>query len=82
VHGLPQLLACLDVEKRHGEEGHGEQEHYDILHSESPKCSQTSVRPDFVKEPILNLAEAFSAPESGLPASKPARRQTSQSNRI
>src|ERR1017187_10477751 len=29
---LPQLLACLDVEKRHGEENYGEQYHHCILH--------------------------------------------------
>jgi hypothetical protein len=28
LHGLPQLLASLDVEKRHGEENYGEQQHY------------------------------------------------------
>jgi hypothetical protein len=33
VHGgLPQLLACLDVKKRHGEEDYGEQQHDQILH--------------------------------------------------
>jgi hypothetical protein len=36
VHGLPQFLACLDVEKRHDEESHGEQKHHCILHSRSP----------------------------------------------
>jgi hypothetical protein len=28
IHGLPQLLACLDVEKRQGEENNGEQQHH------------------------------------------------------
>ena len=28
LHGLPQLLASLDVEKRQGEENNGEQQHY------------------------------------------------------
>jgi hypothetical protein len=29
---LPQLLACLDVEKRHGKENYGEEQHNQILH--------------------------------------------------
>jgi hypothetical protein len=37
VHkGLPQLLARLDVEKRHGEKDYGEQQHHCVLHSDSP----------------------------------------------
>jgi hypothetical protein len=32
THGLPQLLACLDVEKRQGEENYREQQHRYILH--------------------------------------------------
>jgi DNA-nicking Smr family endonuclease len=28
LHGLPQLLASLDVEKRQGEENYREQQHY------------------------------------------------------
>jgi DNA-nicking Smr family endonuclease len=28
LHGLPQLLASPDVEKRQGEENYGEQQHY------------------------------------------------------
>jgi hypothetical protein len=32
VHGLPQLLAGLDVEKRQGEEDYREQQHPKILH--------------------------------------------------
>ena len=32
LHGLPQLLAGLDVEKRQGEEDYGEQYHPKILH--------------------------------------------------
>jgi hypothetical protein len=27
IHGLPQLLACLDVEKRKDEENYGEKQH-------------------------------------------------------
>jgi hypothetical protein len=44
---LPQLLAGLDVEKRHGEEDDGEQQHVDILHgqlsgfSSGTGCSRT-----------------------------------------
>jgi hypothetical protein len=30
--GLPQLLACLDVEKRQGEENRREEQHRQILH--------------------------------------------------
>jgi hypothetical protein len=33
LHGLPQLLACLDVEKRQAEENYREQQHRHILHS-------------------------------------------------
>jgi hypothetical protein len=33
--GLPQLLARLDVEKRHGEEDDGEDQHQKILHFRS-----------------------------------------------
>jgi hypothetical protein len=32
LHGLPQLLACLDVEKRQAEENYREQQHRHILH--------------------------------------------------
>ena len=35
VHGLPQLLAGLDVEKRHDKENRGEEEHDDVLHARS-----------------------------------------------
>jgi hypothetical protein len=35
IHGLPQLLACLDVEKRQAEENCGEKQHRDILHCRS-----------------------------------------------
>jgi hypothetical protein len=37
--GLPQLLACLDVEKRHGEENNGEEQHHSILHCKSLNSS-------------------------------------------
>jgi hypothetical protein len=36
LHGLPQLLASLDVEKRQGEEDSGEQQHPKILHCRAP----------------------------------------------
>jgi hypothetical protein len=35
LHGLPQLLAALDVEKRQGEENYREQQHRYILHRSS-----------------------------------------------
>jgi hypothetical protein len=35
LHGLPQLLAALDVEKRQGEEYDREQQHRYILHRSS-----------------------------------------------
>jgi hypothetical protein len=35
IHGLPQLLASLDVEKRQAEENYREQQHRYILHSRS-----------------------------------------------
>ncbi|MGD0732907.1 MAG: hypothetical protein ABR956_16705 [Terracidiphilus sp.] len=35
LHGLPQLLASLDVEKRQDEKNHGEQQHHNILHFRS-----------------------------------------------
>src|SRR5271157_1078847 len=35
LHGLPQLLACLDVQKRQGEENCREQQHHSILHGGS-----------------------------------------------
>jgi hypothetical protein len=41
LHGLPQLLACLDVEKRQGEENYREQQHRYILHRSS--CISMSV---------------------------------------
>jgi hypothetical protein len=40
VHGLPQLFACLDVEKRQGEKNGGEQQHHCVLHAGSPSTSQ------------------------------------------
>jgi hypothetical protein len=36
-HGLPQLLAGLDVRKGHGEEDSGEGEHDEVLHGISDK---------------------------------------------
>jgi hypothetical protein len=36
VHGLPQLLARLDVKKRQGEENDGEQQHDCVLHAGTP----------------------------------------------
>jgi hypothetical protein len=41
VHGLPQLLACLDVEKRQGEENDGEQQHHCVLHAGTPPTGQS-----------------------------------------
>jgi hypothetical protein len=35
LHGLPQFLARLDVEKRQGEESSREHQHEQILHSQS-----------------------------------------------
>jgi hypothetical protein len=35
IHGLPQLLASLDVEKRQAEENYCEQQHRQILHCRS-----------------------------------------------
>jgi hypothetical protein len=43
---LPQLLACLDVEKRHGEEDNGEEQHHYILHFRSLEFRQNGVHPD------------------------------------
>jgi hypothetical protein len=40
IHGLPQLVACLDVEKRHGEEDGGVDEHQQILHRRTPDSAQ------------------------------------------
>src|SRR5580698_3091610 len=40
VHGLPQLLACLDVEKRQDEKNYGEQQHHCVLHVGSPSTNQ------------------------------------------
>jgi hypothetical protein len=48
LHGLPQLLACLDVEKRHGKENYGEQHHDEILHSRS-----LNSRPDFLNAGLV-----------------------------
>src|SRR5580692_1844180 len=39
VHGLPQLLACLDVEKRQDEKNYGEQHHHCVLHTRTPSIS-------------------------------------------
>jgi hypothetical protein len=36
LHGLPQLLAGLDVKKRQDEESGGEQQHGYVLHRKSP----------------------------------------------
>jgi hypothetical protein len=35
LHGLPQLLTCLDVKERQGEENYREQQHRYILHRSS-----------------------------------------------
>jgi hypothetical protein len=49
VHGgLPQLLAGLDVEKRHGEEDYGEKQHDCILHSRSHFAQAASGRQGFL----------------------------------
>jgi hypothetical protein len=42
VHGLPQLLAGLDVEKRHGEENDGVEQHQCVLHAGVPFFNLTS----------------------------------------
>ena len=45
MHGLPQLLACLDVEERHGKENYGEQQHRYILHPKSLNSSRIGAGP-------------------------------------
>jgi hypothetical protein len=42
VHGLPQLLARFDVEKRHAKEDRGEKQHQQILHCSSSIHVDTS----------------------------------------
>jgi hypothetical protein len=57
VHGLPQLLAGLDVEKRHGEENYGEQQHERILHRRTPGYSRIGLVDDpFAKQAMLPKA--------------------------
>jgi hypothetical protein len=51
VHGLPQFPAGLDVEKRQGEENHGEQQHDSILHSRSPRCGWNSAGRGSIEAP-------------------------------
>jgi hypothetical protein len=53
--GLPQLVACLDVEKRQGEENGGVEQHQQILHGSNlpslivaeKKCKE---RKEFLKD--------------------------------
>lgn len=61
VHGLPQLLTGPDVEKGHGEEDDGVEQHCDVLHdanlhSERWSCSTRTFR--MIPTPILS-ARAF-----------------------
>ena len=51
VHGLPQLLARLDVEERHGEEGDGEQKHHWILHAQISRCVRTGSKREAADPP-------------------------------
>jgi hypothetical protein len=41
--GLPQFVAGVDVEERHDEEDHGEQEHESILHAKTPGSLSTEM---------------------------------------
>ena len=66
VHGLPQLLAGLDVEKRQGEENSGEQQHHDILH-----CKISQFHPDGTGDSL----------ESGVRSVCPRHRAVGQSAR-
>ena len=57
--GLPQLLACLDVEKRHGKENHGEQQHHNILHRGSLSFSRDRTEPNLRRFSGLLTAAGF-----------------------
>ncbi|MGD0157295.1 MAG: hypothetical protein ABSB50_14450 [Terracidiphilus sp.] len=80
MHGLPQLLARLDVEERQGEENRGEQHHHDILHSGSPCFIQISACETSLGFPRALRRSSFSAgialsgrnPAQG-PANRPDR---------
>ena len=61
VHWLPQLLARLDVEKRHGEENYGEQHHQCVLHSGSPLLLPAQCRKWLAGQITSRLARACSA---------------------
>ena len=68
LHGLlPQLLACLDVEKRQDEKNYGEQHHQCVLHAGSPLLRPVQRRKWFEEEiqsDIKKLTYArLSAPE-------------------
>ncbi|MGA2352603.1 MAG: hypothetical protein ABSF70_19375 [Terracidiphilus sp.] len=55
LHGLPQLLAGLDVKKRQTEENYREQQHRYILHSVS-QFQERDVREAACSRTILALA--------------------------
>jgi hypothetical protein len=67
---LPQLVACLDVENRHGEEDYGEQQHQSILHRKflssdwksASRVSRLKNLPLWAAKPICARSEAGRSP--------------------
>jgi hypothetical protein len=56
--GLPQLLASLDVKKRHGEENHGERQHQRVLHRRTPRSGRITAAQGSAPETPMSACSA------------------------
>jgi hypothetical protein len=72
VHGLPQLLARLDVEKRHDEKDYGEQHHHCVLHLGTPLLSWPGAKNGSIEKIKSSIAQSPFAPEPDLRVRNPA----------
>jgi hypothetical protein len=62
LHGLPQLLACLDVQECHDKKDNGKQQHHYILHCTS--LSWLCVKGQTLRLPCTRLILGCSGFES------------------
>jgi hypothetical protein len=82
---LPQLLARLDVEKRHGEKDYGEQQHHCVLHSGSPlfiRHGAKTVDGNGSIENQIQLGASALCAEPELPVLNPAPGRANHSTEI
>jgi hypothetical protein len=72
VHGLPQVLTGLDVEKRHGKENGGEQHHDRVLHFGTPVTAESALAK--IEKTASELAKAFTSRGVDAPTTRSNRR--------